>query len=636
MKTTLRRLISILILSACVAGTAFPDDAAELLRSAPSSSQYPNAGYVNLIDECWHTVREDGSWASRTRMTQKICNERGRSAANVHLAFNSAFETIRIIRARTIKKDGAVVEVKPADIQEVTPYSGYAMYSSIKAKVLIMPAVEDDCVIDYEWEISGKSTIMSPHFWSRWYFQSSEPTVLSRFTLTTPTDMGFGSQAYSMEIKPAVTTSKDGMAKTYVWEGRDFSEIEPEPNMPPASEICPWFEVSSVTAWDDVADWYWNLVEPKMKPVPEIEQKVAVLIEGRETDEEKARAIYYCVEDNIRYVALAFGASAYEPHSAADVFANKYGDCKDQATLLVTMLRHAGIKAYPVLLSVSYRGSMDRRLPSPGQFDHAIVLAEIGGKRYWLDPTAEVCPFGDLPDQDRGRDVLVIRDGKGEFIQTPSYDVLTNSVAEHVNIRIDAKGGISASVSIATVGGADLATRATYKYLKPSRIKETFEAMVAGISPNAHLGEHSVSDYSDRDSRMTISYDLQADNWATRTGKFLMFKPGLNQNPAGQTPFSKASRKYDLWFTGAQSSISDTVISLPEGFAVEEMPQDQVLASDFAGYERRCVLEGLTLRVTEKTVRQSAIVPVARYAEVRKFYEDIIQSQKQLVILKQL
>lgn len=636
MKTILRFLVAAAILHACAAVTASPDDAAALLQGAPSSSEYPNAGYVNLIDECWHTVRHDGSWATRTRMTQRIFNERGRSAANVHLAFNSAFEKIRIIRARTIRKDGAVVLVKLADIQEVAPYSGYALYSSIRAKVLIMPAVEDDCIIDYEWEISGKSTIMPPHFWSRWYFQSSEPTVLSRFTLITPADTGFGSQAYNAEIKPLATTSKDGRTKTYVWEGRDFGEIEPEPNMPPASEVCPWFEVSSVTAWDDVAAWYWRLVEPRMTPSPEIEQKVADLVEGRKTDEEKARAIYYWIEDNVRYVALAFGASAYEPHSAADVFANKYGDCKDQATLLVTMLRHAGINAYPVLLSVSYRGSMDRRLPSPGQFDHAIALAEIGGKRYWLDSTAEVCPFGDLPEADRGRDVLVVRDGKGEFVQTPTYDVFTNSVAQRVTISLDARGGISASATITTSGASDLATRATYKYLKPSRVKETFEAMVAGISPNARIGECSVSDYSDRDSRMTIGYSLRAENWANRTGKFLLFRPGLDQDPADQTVFSKSSRRYDLWFTGAQSSITETIISLPEGFTVEEMPQDQLLTSDFAGYERKCLLEGLTLRVTEKTVRQSAIVPVARYAEVRKFYEDIIRSQKQLMILKEL
>ena len=163
-------------------------DVKALLESAPPSSDYPNAGYINLIDEAWYTIRADGSWISRTRTTQKICNERGRSrrgerADCVQLRVREDQDPPR---ADDSKKDGTVIEVKPSEIQEVTPYSGYAMYSSVKAKVLIMPAVEDDCIIDYEWEISGRQTIMPPHFWNGWYFQSSEPTVLSRFTLQTP------------------------------------------------------------------------------------------------------------------------------------------------------------------------------------------------------------------------------------------------------------------------------------------------------------------------------------------------------------------------------------------------------------------------------------------------------------------
>ncbi len=622
--------------AACIAGPglAAGDDVKTLLQSAPPSSDYPNAGYINLIDEAWYTVREDGSWVSRIRLTQKICNDRGRSAANVHIAYNSAFEKIRIIRARTIKKDGAVVDVKPSDIQEVTPYSGYAMYSSVKAKVLIMPAVEDDCIIDYEYEVSGKHTIMPPYFWNGWYFQSGEPSVLSRFTLHMPSAKGFGSQAYNTDIKPVVTTSKDGKTKTYVWEGRNFPELESEPHMPPRSEVCPWFEVSSVTAWDDVAAWYWKLTEPQMKTTPEMEQKVADLTKGSQTDEEKAKAIYYWVEDNIRYVGLEFGASAYEPHSAKDVFANKYGDCKDQATLMVTMLRQAGIKAYPVLLAVSYRGALNRRLPSPGQFDHCIALAEIAGRRYWLDSTVEVCAFGDLPDADRGRDVFVIRDGKGEFVQTPSYDAETNRVAQSVKVDLNADGGISASAEWTTTGAPDQASRATYKYLKPSRYKESFEAAVAGIAPDAKLGQFTVSDYSDRDANMKVTFDFTAGKWANRTGKFLIFKPHINQNPGGKTPFSKSDRKHDMWFSGVSSNKSVMTVSLPYGFTVEELPADQSFKSDFASYERKSLLDGRTLTITDIVLRNDAIVPVSRYAEVRKFYEDIIQAQNQLVILR--
>ena len=113
-----------------------------------------------------------------------------------------------------------------------------------------------------------------------------------------------------------------------------------------------------------------------------------------------------------------------------------------------------------------------------------------------------------------------------------------------------------------------------------------------------------------------------------------MFKPGLDQNPASQTPFSKSDRKYDVWFSGGSSNTSETVVSLPYGFTVEELPADQSLKSDFATYERKCAVDGRTLTISEKISRQDAVVPVSRYAEVRKFYEDIIEAQNQLVILR--
>jgi transglutaminase-like putative cysteine protease len=636
MRLVRRTLILLLIVSALVPAIGLADkyDPKTLLSTAPESSQYPNAGFINLIDEARYVIKDDGSWVQTTRVTAKICNERGRDIANVHLPYNSAFEKIKILRARTIKKDGTVVNVKSEDIREISPYSGYAMYSSFKAKVMIMPAVEDDCIIDYEWQVSGKHTIMPTHFWSSWYYQSPEPTMLSRFTLEVPTKFPFKSVSYNTRIAPDVSTSKDAKKKTYVWEGTNFGDIDPEPFMPSLAEICPWFELSSVNSWAEVALWYWKLVEPQMKRTPEIERAVAGLIKERRTDAEKAKAIYYWVEDKIRYVGLEFGESAYEPHSASDVFVNRYGDCKDQATLLITMLKAAGIKAYPALVPVGFRGPTSKRLPSPGMFNHAIAVAEIDGKLVWLDTTAEVCPFGDLPEPDRGSEVLVIKGTGGEFIRTPEYTAEENGASQNSKIELRTDGGIKASVYWTPRGSADLGARGTYKYAKPNKIKEGFEATVASISPDAKLGNFSVNDPAKKDEPMKISYDFAAGGWANRAGKFLVFRPSLYQSVLSQTPFSKAERKYDVCFYGTSSDVSETEIKLPDGCKVEEVPQNVSLRADFGAYDRSYALNGDTLKVTETLIRSDARVPVERYKDVKKFFEDVIQAQKQQVVLR--
>ncbi len=627
-------LLLICVLLICANPCARCEDARALLDSAPQQSAYPNAGYVNLVDEAVQIIKPDGHWTLTTRFAAKIMNERGRRVANVHIPYNSAFETLKIIRARTIRPDGGVVNVPGEDMRDVSPFVSYSMYSSAKTKVIIMPAVEDGCVIDYEYEISGRFGVMPGEFWTIRYFQSQEPTLISRYTLEVPTANEFKFVTVNGDVVPTKTISKDSKTITYVWEGRDYPAVEPEPYMPSLVDICPWMELSSVASWDDVAQWYWQLVEPQMKSSPEINQAVSDLTKGKKNPADKAKAIFYWVEDRIRYVALEFGAGAYEPHSAKAVFNNRYGDCKDQATLLITMLRAADVKAYPVLVSAKLKGATSKRLPSPGIFDHAIVVAEIDGKKVWMDSTVEVCPFGQLPESDKGREVFIIRDGKGEFVRTPDYTVDDNNTYQSADIKLGTDGGISASVVWTSAGASDLTARSSYKYAKPSQIKEGFEGTIAAISPDARLVNYSIGDPSRRDEPLKLSYEFQAGGWADRTRKFLIFRPSLYQSALSETPFSKSQRKHDVVFNAKSSDISETQITFPQGFTVEEVPENVSLKTDFATFDRTYALTGGVLKITEKLIRQDARIPVARYAEVKKFYEDAIRAQKSQVVLR--
>ncbi|HET6453604.1 MAG TPA: hypothetical protein VFI02_04315, partial [Armatimonadota bacterium] len=75
-------LALVLVLLATAAAYAKSDDVKELIQNAPQASQYPNSGFVNLIDEAKQVIKPDGSWVTTTRTTAKIFNERGRKIAN--------------------------------------------------------------------------------------------------------------------------------------------------------------------------------------------------------------------------------------------------------------------------------------------------------------------------------------------------------------------------------------------------------------------------------------------------------------------------------------------------------------------------------------------------------------------------
>src|SRR5690349_15321117 len=134
-----------------------------------------------------------------------------------------------------------------------------------------------------------------------------------------------------------------GERRMYVWR---FSNLKRQPAPKCVQHNHPSVQITTFRGWAEVAEWYRSLEQKQAAPTPEIQAKTAEIIKEAKTDEEKLRAIYQFVSLNIRYIGVAFGIGRYQPHSAAEVLANGYGDCKDKHTLLEAMLSAVNIKAY--------------------------------------------------------------------------------------------------------------------------------------------------------------------------------------------------------------------------------------------------------------------------------------------------
>jgi transglutaminase-like putative cysteine protease len=316
--------------------------------------------------------------------------------------------------------DGRVLAIKPADVRDRGLDAGDGSDSDARVKSFTLPAVNDGAVLEYEYITDQHAPLMPGQFWTKWWFQTGrDPVSLSRLSVTAPKNLLPKQALKNAAISPTTRPGKAPNTVTQVWEATDVPAIEFEPLMPDPDRIAPHLALSTLNSWQDVAGWYWKLAQGRMTPDTHIKTLVAELTRGKTSPEEKARAIFYHVEEKTRYVALEYGIGGYQPRPASDVFRNQFGDCKDMTTLLVAMLREAGIAAHPVLLRAGSTARVRDELPTPGAFNHAICLAEINGKKYWLDATAGLATFGVTPGGDRGCDVLVIRDGKGDFETIP-------------------------------------------------------------------------------------------------------------------------------------------------------------------------------------------------------------------------
>ncbi len=145
------------------------------------------------------------------------------------------------------------------------------------------------------------------------------------------------------------------------------------------------------------------------------------------------------LDREVRYTGIEFGEAAIVPHNPAETLALKYGDCKDKATLLVAMLRAAGIPSYVALLNAGSRLDVPSDLPGMGLFDHAIVYVP-GSPGLWIDATDQYARLGQLPINDQGRHALIARPESTSLTLTPESTSRENVLLESREIRLSENG----------------------------------------------------------------------------------------------------------------------------------------------------------------------------------------------------
>src|SRR5262249_36065628 len=231
--------------------------------------------------------------------------------------------------------------------------------------------------------------------------------------------------------------------------------LRPDEDQPPV-------QLTTFQSWEELGKWYAPLQRERIAATPELTAKALELTKDKTETVDKIKAIYDYVAPEIRYATRQFRVGRFQPHSAGDIFANKYGDCKDKHTLLSAMLDTIGIHTDPVLINSARQ--LDPDVPSPGQFDHVISLVTLPERKIWLDTTAEVAPFGMLSYQLREKKALwVPTNGKAQVIETPAESPVPNQEVLSLDGKINDVGTLTADLHFTFRGDSELLFRSTFR-----------------------------------------------------------------------------------------------------------------------------------------------------------------------------
>ena len=448
----------------------------DALSNFPKQEDHPNAAAITLLNYERMEMLNDGSIVKTFVSRYKIFNERGYHLAQKSIEYRDGYSTVKILFANTIKPNGTVVPLKEEDIIDSAPYSDYEYYTDIKAKKFTMPAIEPNCIVEYAYEERIIKPIIPYDLYASFYIQIKIPLIEDVLEIILPKDGELHVSYFKTDIRPIVQ-EVNGKTK-YTFKNLDKKEIIPEPDMPSEldKEVFPQFHCSTLSSWNIISKWYSGVVQGQMQADAELEKFTKELIAGKTNDEDKIRAIFYFVAQKVRYVAIALGPHTHKPHLAHDVFKKRYGDCKDKTTLLLTMLKIAGIKGLPALVPTD-PNMLDESTPTLSVFNHVIaVVPKKDGTYYWLDATNKVAALDSVPFLIPNNVLLISEDGSYKFVKTPALDGDKEYTDLAQVIHVNENGDADIEYTYTYHGKWAEVERSDYQNKSPEARKQRFEA----------------------------------------------------------------------------------------------------------------------------------------------------------------
>ncbi|MBQ9431960.1 MAG: DUF3857 domain-containing protein [Kiritimatiellae bacterium] len=491
-------------------------DAVVRSAAAVTADKYPDADEVLVNDSVLELVSPDSKAVTWDDEYCKVLTEKGRrGAATANLSFMAHYGTVAVYRMELIKPDGRVVVINHEEHSKVRvddSQMGSNIYDpDCKILSLTVPGIE---VGDIRHLVVVRTEIKKrmPGTWCDYnIFENTSPILDYTYTVSLPKELPLRHKILRDEVPGTVTSSErqlsDGRTE-YVWTIRNVPQIFPEPDMPPLSTVVQRLMLSTIGSWKDISKWYWGLCEPQLEKItPEMREHVAKLVSGAENRDEKIRRIFKFVSQEIRYMGITTEdvAPGYEPHDVSMTFKNRYGVCRDKAALLVSLLRVAGIQAYPVLIHVGAKRDPDAPMP---YFNHAITAVDDEKGGYMLMDSTNESTRDIFPAYLCNKSYLVARPEGETLLVSPVYPAEKNLLTIETSGTIERNGSILLNSDLKLNGVNDTVYRGYFLRHKEEDRRRFFERMLKSRLPGAEVLVCEISPKDLQNTEIPVSIRL--------------------------------------------------------------------------------------------------------------------------------
>jgi len=624
----------------------------------PTPANVGDASAVILLDEHLITVDEQNRAVERQRYAVRILKPQGREYSHCEAEYDTD-EKLDYFHSWTISADGRQLQALDTDFTDVGAYEGADEQETERFRLLKPPGSDPGAVVTCEIE-----THLRPYMNSEdWLIQAPIPVVAEGLELALPPGGHFAdSWSHFDPVKP-IETSDNHLR----WEIRevpalDLESLHATPTwMALAARMTVMWGDEAVKGpenqWRALGQWEDQLESHRPDPTPEITAKAQDLVAGAPNLYTRLSRITSYIQENVRYFIIEKGIGGWQAHYAGDIYRNRYGDCKDKTTLLISMLQAIGIHAHYVVVAAGpLRGAIDPQAPSlianhvitaielpDGENDprlRARVKAANGKTLLIFDPTDEETPLGLIRGELQGTYGNLANGADSQVWQMPVLPPDSASLNRKGSFILTADGTLTGDITDVFSGVDAARERGLLKEADAKEVRDRLEEGLSSDLPSLDFKGYEFHKTDALDEPVTLDLHMSDQSYAHAAGPLLLLRPRVVGSDAFAVPevMENKARKYPIEIGHPGDHPGDWRdsfdITLPSGYVVDETPDPVDVDTDFASYHSATTAKGNVLHYERDYVVRQVEIPPEKAAEFRKLESAILFDEKGAAVLK--
>jgi transglutaminase-like putative cysteine protease len=595
-----------------------------------------NADAVMRYEEMKIIIKSPGKAVVKHTYAVTVLNQKAKRYATF-AAFYNKFSDINSIDGTLYNAEGKELKnVKKRDIQDWNGTSEISLIEDTRYKVYSFSPEGYPYTVKFESE-EEKNGVFA---FSPWMPISDDNFSVqqSKFVVEAPVGYQVRYKQLNFKIPPVVSQTDKGTV--YQWEMNNQPAFGEEEYLPHWSKVLPVVFVApsefeyggykgNMSTWKDFGKYIYQLYIGKNELPASIKQDIHQLTDGLVNRDEKIRVLYEYMQKNTRYISIQLGIGGLQPFDASYVAEKKYGDCKALSNYMVSILKEAGIEAYPVII----KGDpgippVIEDFPS-NQFNHAVMC--IPGKdTTWLECTSQTESCGYMGSFTGNRKGVLIKEDGGYLVSTPRYGLNENLQLRRADATIDAEGNLTANVSTRYTGIQQDRLHFVI-HVFTEKQKEQF------LNSQINLPTYKVeqTEYKEQKGKLPVVdqfLKITAPGYASITGKRLFIQPNLFNKSNERLAVDKP-RRFDIGIHISQKDADTLHITVPDGYSVESLPKDISLKDKWGKYNISFRVNGNVIDVLRTNESYEGVYPASDYTAFAKFMEDIYKADRSKIVL---